>query len=132
MPIRSQNVGSTMATAAEPRKKTQLRTLGSILRHFVDLEIKVELKTGRSYQGILVESEENLGVTLADASDVTTVCDRESAVALSFLSIRGSKIRYIHFPDDADLGAVIKQGIDRERSAKQQYQKPNFWNKKKT
>lgn len=44
-------------------------------------------------------------------------------INLSVVQIRGSKIRYIHFPDQLNLSATIKKGMDRERSALQRYQR---------
>jgi small nuclear ribonucleoprotein (snRNP)-like protein len=39
----------------------------------------------------------------------------------SSLDIRGSNIRYIHFPDNADLSSLVKAGADRERNATKKY-----------
>lgn len=51
---------------------------------------------------------------------------------LEIVQIRGSKVRYIHFLGDphqeqpnkvVDLAAVVKRGMDRERSASQKYER---------
>ena len=51
---------------------------------------------------------------------------------LEIVQIRGSKVRYIHFLEDpqqeqpnkvVDLAAVVKRGMDRERSASQKYKR---------
>jgi small nuclear ribonucleoprotein (snRNP)-like protein len=40
---------------------------------------------------------------------------------LSSMYIKGPKIRYIHFPDSADLSALIRRGLDRDRAAANMY-----------
>lgn len=42
---------------------------------------------------------------------------------LKIVQVRGSTIRYIHFPDNADLSIILKHGIDRERAAAARYQR---------
>ena len=42
---------------------------------------------------------------------------------LKIVQIRGSTIRYIHFPDNADLSIIVKHGMDRERAAAARYQR---------
>ena len=39
----------------------------------------------------------------------------------SCIDIRGPTIRYIQFPDNADLTSTIKSGVDRERAAAKKY-----------
>lgn len=39
------------------------------------------------------------------------------------MQIRGSTLRYIHFPDQVDLAAVIKAGIQREKEAADKYKR---------
>jgi small nuclear ribonucleoprotein (snRNP)-like protein len=60
----------------------------------------------------------------------TSVAASEAAAAgprnipipiLSSLYIKGPKIRYIHFPDNADLSALIRRGLDRDRAAANMY-----------
>jgi small nuclear ribonucleoprotein (snRNP)-like protein len=38
-------------------------------------------------------------------------------------NIRGSKIRYVHFPDNANLPMLVRSGRERERNAANKYQK---------
>lgn len=96
---------------------TKHKTLGSLLHYFEGMEIAVELKNGSVYQGTLTLADHDMSVTLEDA---TSSRDQQ---ALSMVQIRGSKIRYIHFLDHADLAVVVKQGMDRERSASQKYKR---------
>ena len=42
---------------------------------------------------------------------------------LPLMQIRGSTIRYIHFPDHVDLSGIIQAGIQRERDAANKYQR---------
>jgi len=42
---------------------------------------------------------------------------------LSIVSIRGSSIRYVHFPDQLDLAGTIRTNVERERNAARMYQK---------
>ena len=39
------------------------------------------------------------------------------------MSIRGPKIRYIHFPDNADLASLVQTGTERERAAANKYKR---------
>jgi small nuclear ribonucleoprotein (snRNP)-like protein len=109
-------------------------TLGSLLRYFVGIELKVELKTGRVYQGTLesssADNNDSLSVTLSDATVfVTTTADSaisntEQQHHSSLVTIRGSLVRFIQFPDDISLPATIQQGMEREKAARQKYQRP--------
>jgi len=49
--------------------------------------------------------------------------DCSQPTRLAHVHIRGSTIRYIHFPDDADLTGLIRSGIDRERAAANKYKR---------
>jgi small nuclear ribonucleoprotein (snRNP)-like protein len=120
--------GSGTAAASGRKKSNTHRTLGSLLRHFVGQQLRVELKTGRTYSGQLESSEESLSLTLTDAVllqqySSSTNNPQPSSSVLSIVSIRGSLIRCIHFPDDLDLTLVVKQGLEREASARKKYQR---------
>jgi small nuclear ribonucleoprotein (snRNP)-like protein len=115
----------------KPQNKS-FRTLGSLLRYFIGCELGVELKTGRIYRGILDASDDSMSLTLSDAwlsvnpHQSSSVDDHEqhsTSQRHALLSIRGSQIRYIHFPDDANVTAIIKQGVERESAARKQYQR---------
>lgn len=202
------------------RSNSKHKSICSLLRYFVDLEITVELKTGRMYKGILHSAEADMSVmlenvicvkgevgrtnksqqhcqtsqqqfrfdddndtedyyyntncyskcadtknyddtTLAqcaipessqsiliskqqatdddDAVETTGSCTDDSnikppssiiestitssSILMSLMQIRGSMIRYIHFPSTIDLSLIVKNGIDRERSASQKYKR---------
>jgi small nuclear ribonucleoprotein (snRNP)-like protein len=103
------------------------KTLPSLLRHFEGTELTVELKTGRLYRGTLSSADQAMNLTLEDASLLQRLIVNQqhkgafrrgsSSAAvpstLSLVHIRGSTIRFIHFPDQLDLTLTIKQGIDR-------------------
>jgi small nuclear ribonucleoprotein (snRNP)-like protein len=138
-----------MAVTQPPKHQ---QSLASLLHYFIGMELTVELKTGRMLQGRLSSSDDAMNVTLEDvmtssavrratttqhirrrpedasgssSSDTNTNTNTNNQLLnlLSMVHIRGSTIRYIHFPDDADLTVTIKQGMDRERSAAQKYQR---------
>lgn len=131
-----------MATALKNKKKSQ-RSLPSLLRYFEGMVLTIEAKNGRQIRGKLLSADQSMNLTLEDAvamgcchankgrvlagdSKIKSHGNSSSEannVALAMVHIRGSTIRYIHFPDNADLTAVIKQGMDRERAAAQKYQR---------
>jgi small nuclear ribonucleoprotein (snRNP)-like protein len=98
-------------------KHQRHKSLASLLRFFEGMELAVELKTGRIYRGVLSSADDFMNVMLDDA-----IMSSEST-PLSRVHIRGATIRYIHFPDDADLPAFVRAGKDRERSAVNKYQR---------
>ena len=134
--------------ARQPSKQNppaggQHKSLCSLLRYFVGVElITIELKNGRIYQGRLSTADEYMNLTLDDATTVVQFMTGRNHAAtnseqhhesspssttrgplLTSVHIRGPTIRYIHFPDDLDLTAVIRVGMDRERSASQKYRR---------
>ena len=58
-----------------------------------------------------------MNLELADC----TVSNQETR--LLQVHIRGSTIRYIHFPNQTDLSGVIRSGIDREKAAANKYKR---------
>jgi small nuclear ribonucleoprotein (snRNP)-like protein len=136
-----------MAPPQPPQKKHQ-QSLASLLHYFIGMELIVELKTGRMLQGSLSSTDDAMNLTLEDAavvtsgpsavrrattthqrstedasSDGSSDTNNDNQLNLLMVHIRGSTIRYVHFPDDADLTVVIKHGMDRERTAGQKYQR---------
>jgi small nuclear ribonucleoprotein (snRNP)-like protein len=134
-----------MATMNSKKGATQ-KSLGSLLPYFIGMELTIEQKTGRLYTGTLSAADDAMNLTLDDAtlathrsagvkrsssrgplinSNTTTTTPTDTAVTPTFaiVHIRGSTIRYIHFPDKVDLAVVIKQGMDRERSVAQKYKR---------
>jgi small nuclear ribonucleoprotein (snRNP)-like protein len=103
------------ASATKPDKRNRHTSLSSLLRFFEDTELTVETKKGKFYRGILSSSDEAMNLTLDDCFD------QESRLAN--VHIRGSTIRYIHFPNQTDLSGVIRSGIDREKAAANKYKR---------
>mmetsp|Transcript_42972 Transcript_42972/g.101044 ORF Transcript_42972/g.101044 Transcript_42972/m.101044 type:complete len:83 (+) Transcript_42972:34-282(+) len=66
-----------------------------IFRKIKNESITVELKTGVSVQGILIEIDKNMNLYL---KNVKRTSKREHSVFISEISIRGSSIRYIILP----------------------------------
>lgn len=131
-----------MSTNEEKSKKKTgpaPKNLGMLLRHFIGLEITVELKTGRIYSGRLNDADDFMNLILEkvqseiSASKSPFVVDTNSNSQVSpsaaildeidykLIHIRGPRIRYIHFPDNADLPRLVRQGIDRAMAAKDKY-----------
>lgn len=121
------------AAKSSSKNKSKYKTLGSLLRYFVGQELKVELKTGRIFTGLLTSSDNDMNLSLEDATVGYTARKKRSRQEeesnateqphLSIASIRGSTIRYIHFPNRLDLASVVKQGIDREQNATKRYKR---------
>lgn len=129
---------STAAIPISKKPSSQPRypkTLAFLFRHFIGTPLSVELKTGRLYEGILTESDDFGNLTLEDAHETLTggrrsdnihqhdisSSSQQRVATFASLHIRGPTIRYVHFPPDADLAALIRKGMDRERSAAQTY-----------
>jgi small nuclear ribonucleoprotein (snRNP)-like protein len=85
----------------------------------------VELKNGRIYRGILHESDDNhMNLVLRDVNTHIRdqVDDNDGGeIDYSLLQIRGAMIRYIQFPDDADLPQLVKMGMNRVKAASDKY-----------
>jgi small nuclear ribonucleoprotein (snRNP)-like protein len=139
-----------MATMNNKKGATQ-KTLGSLLPYFIGMELTIEQKTGRLYTGTLSGADDAMNLTLDDVTlathrgagvpgsrrrssktptTTTTTADTTSTTttdtptpSFAIVHIRGSTIRYIHFPERVDLAVVIKQGMDRERSVAQKYKR---------
>ena len=105
-------------------------TLGSLLKYMEGYEIIVELKTGKRHRGRLLSADDNMNLMLEeqieDQDDVISNTKGGNLLAAanpSTRNIRGSKIRYIHFPDNANLPMLVRSGRERERNAAKKYQK---------
>jgi len=142
MADKSNNDGTSISTKNNNKRKQHQKSLGSLLRFFEGMELQVETKSGRIFTGTLGDADASMNLTLEDAHAVVHQQRRPNhpktpkvqddpiqqlpelpPQRLSLLSIRGSTIRYIHFPDHSDLVVLIKQGIDREQSASQKYKR---------
>ena len=129
------------------RGPAQLATITPLLRHFSGLELRVELKNGRSYFGFLDDSDDDMNLILSSSTSSRTNNNSSTSESSNYLrgqenssnaldnngenelgvfnfskvQIRGSSIRYIQFPDNADLPAMIRIGLDRKRAAQDKY-----------
>jgi len=136
-----------MASSSEQQERQHTKqrtsphkTLGSILKYFVDMPLRVELKNGSIYSGTLSGADMHMSLTLRDVvqtaplparaapQDLTTPNKNPTNITgelpiLPWMQIRGSTIRYIHFPDKVDLAGVIKAGIQREKEAVDKYKR---------
>jgi small nuclear ribonucleoprotein (snRNP)-like protein len=117
----------------------KMMTLASMLKYIEGYEIIVELKTGKRHQGILVQADDNMNLILkiqdcgegdvklassTDQHDVSLIWQHSQKEAdPSNLSIRGSQIRYIQFPDNANLSSIVLGGREREQAARHKYRK---------
>lgn len=106
-----------MASSAASKKTRRHKSLASLLRYFEYTEVSVELKTGKIYTGILSSSDDSMNIQLDDC----IISNQQTRLA--HVHIRGSTIRYIHFPDNIDLTGVIRSGVDRERAAANKYKR---------
>lgn len=109
----------------------RINNLGILLQHFVGLELAVECKNGKVFRGMLNETDDYMNLVIQITAKGLTVQDEDSDCSWSTTScpqinfqvvhIRGSNIRYIHFPDNADLPKLVRLGLDRIKSAKDKY-----------
>lgn len=69
--------------------------------------VSLELTTGETYRGKLVESEDNMNVQLRDA----TVTGAEGRVTrMNHVFVRGSQIRFFVVPDMLQNAPLFKTG----------------------
>jgi small nuclear ribonucleoprotein (snRNP)-like protein len=128
-----------MSKATTGKNKPPSQTIGSLLVYMEGIELIVELKTGRRIRGILSSADEYMNLTLdhtateeekkeqrkkEDYSSSTGTGENLLIMSSSsMMSIRGSNIRYIHFPDNADLTGLVRAGVDREQTAANKYKR---------
>ena len=122
-------------------------SLSSLLRYMEGMEVIVELKTGRRYRGTLSSADDAMDLILDSCSEEgkkTSSSSQEGKSTTSnnnddddqeeknifktssldaMMNIRGSNIRCIHFPDNADLKGTVASGIERERAASNKYKR---------
>jgi len=119
------------AATSNPKKTPgKHKSLCNLLHYFVGVDLSVELKTGRIYKGSLSSADAFMNLELDDATIETSwrasknnQQSSSTTLLLKSVHIRGSNIRYLHFPDDLDFIAVIRAGMDREQSASAKYQR---------
>ena len=138
--------------------------IAPLLRHFIGLDIAVEMKNGRSFVGTLHDADDYMNMVLCNnnalsgnrhaqnnnatslnnfkatssaatlyaqkndsnpdiqsTTNILSLKENLNQVEYQLVHIRGPLIRYVHFPDRADLPALIKLGWDRARGAKDRY-----------
>lgn len=114
-------------------------TLPSLLKYMEGYEIIVELKSGKRHRGFLTSADDNMNMMLKmigatvgreEEIDDSYRFDRSDAAAAGSIidvdmecTVRGSNVRYIHFPDNANLSTIVRTGRQREWDAKKRYQK---------
>ena len=127
-------------------EKSNVSNLGVLLRHFVGLELTVELKNGRVYRGQLHDADDYMNLVIrksqpnnyhtlpaagidASATESSPALPLPVPVPLSTLDdldyhmvhIRASSIRYVIFPDNADLPKLVRLGLDRIKTVTDKY-----------
>lgn len=156
--------GSSKPALAPRRGGSGPATLSPLLRHLRGLVVTVELKSGRTYRGILHETDNFMNCVIkreqqqhhrtagggqqgrgssqsqspfvgvddsrtAGSKDDTRSSngagtnDDSDELPFDKVHIRGPLIRYIHLPPRADLARLIKDGVDRERRARDKYKR---------
>jgi small nuclear ribonucleoprotein (snRNP)-like protein len=104
-------------------------TLGSLLKYMEGMEMIVELKTGKRLHGTLSSADNDMNLTLEQTNDNALHQkgdedhDLDQQIHLLTVHIRGSNIRCIQFPDNADLKGLISSGVERERAAANKYKR---------
>ena len=136
MALSSSKPNSAGATAAS----SQVPNLGTILRHFIGLDLTIELKNGRIYRGQLQEADDYMNLVIRKIENENEHShqmqrqnmhqDRQqndnhhdNDIDFLMIHIRGPSIRYIHFPANADLPRLVKLGLDRVKTAKDKYER---------
>lgn len=122
------------APSNNKKRKLQYTSLPSLLVHMEGIELIVEEKNGKRHQGILSSCDDEMNVSLSVPrnhsqpmdSEVTTTKNAEQEITTnlledSMLYIRGSNVRYIQFPDNANLTEMVRTGVGREQAATQKY-----------
>jgi len=111
--------------------KATAPTLSPLLKFFIGLDLTVELKNGRKFYGKL-DSADGMNLVLTRATRGQNLAEKQpqlqndiqgsdDLLEYNMLHIRGSSIRYVIFPNRADLPKLIKLGADRERGARERY-----------
>ncbi len=131
---RKREIDGTSGATRNKHKGEGKATLGSLLKYMEGYEVIVELKTGKRHQGRLISADDNMNLMLEEEDDNDEdnndddnkkgKTDDSAAISIPLTqNIRGSKIRYIHFPDNANLPMLVQSGRERERNAAKKYQK---------
>ena len=96
------------------RNKAHTSTLPTLIKHFIGYTLIVELKNNRSYTGTLDSSDQFMNVVLQSAAVSKSEAlplhssTNEDCHYYNLIHIKGSHIRYIHFPSNLNLQRVIQ------------------------
>ena len=142
MAFSSSKPNSAGATAAGSAASSEVPNLGTILRHFIGLDLTIELKNGRIYRGQLQEADDYMNLVIRkidkeNENDHSHQMQKQNMhqdrqqndnhhdndIDFLMVHIRGPSIRYIHFPANADLPRLVKLGLDRVKTAKDKYER---------
>jgi hypothetical protein len=80
----------------------------------------------------LIAVDDAMNCTLSDALRVSMVNNlsfsppNPDQQCLSILHVRGSTVRYIHFPPHLNLVSTIQQGWNREKAGQRKYQRTSM------
>ena len=117
--------------------KTGKRHRGRLVSADDNMNMMLEETTGENQEGgekpQRNNPKANAGVKTASTSSSVAAALTTTATASpqtlpkqhrnNHINIRGSNVRYIQFPDNADLPMLISSGRERERNAAKKYQK---------
>ncbi|VEU40854.1 unnamed protein product [Pseudo-nitzschia multistriata] len=129
--LRSSDAKRKRGDSSDRRVGNPRTTIPSLLKYMEGYEVIVELKTGKRHRGILSSADDNMNLILEEGG-----CEDgddhgpggsggppPASVVATVRNIRGSSVRYLHFPDNADLASLVRSGRERERNASKRYQK---------
>lgn len=109
-----------MTTPSESsQKKKQPKSLATFLRHFIGITLSVELKNGKIIRGNLTASDGEMNIMLEDVESLGLGLPLD----VNTFYIRGSTVRFVHFPNDLPLANVVKNSLTLERTASRRYQR---------
>ena len=112
---------SKPAKRKKPPSGNHPKTLGSLLKYMEGMEVIVELKTGKRIRGTLLSADNDMTVTLDNPQKDSP--EEDEIELLDNIHIRGSTVRLIQFPDNADLKGTIASGIEQEKAAVNRYKR---------
>jgi small nuclear ribonucleoprotein (snRNP)-like protein len=102
---------TTRSAAARPAKKRYVpedKTLCCVLQCLAGMKLKVELQNESEVRGTLEYIDRHMNMKLVQCT-VKAVQKRVHAVEHIFLP--GTKIRFIHVPDDVDIGTALEDFV---------------------
>ncbi|KAL3932110.1 MAG: hypothetical protein SGBAC_011004 [Bacillariaceae sp.] len=119
-PTPAASEASSRATKRNKPSSSHPKTLGSLLKYMEGMEVIVELKTGKRTRGTLMSADNDMNVTLDKPQNDSP---EDGIDLLDTIHIRGSTVRLIQFPDNADLKGTIAAGVEQEKAAVNKYKR---------